>query len=398
MAQRATFPGVALAAALVAAVSPVFTARSVLAGDEAPGQALRRVEQELNADRARRSQLDHQAESLQRELEELRPRLITAAGEARRQEAEYEDLQGTLAGLEREEHRQAERLATDRQHVVVLLAALQRLSMLPPDALLVRPEGPVDIFRTGLLLRDAVPILRERAEALAGAINSLAEVRRRLETHRPRVAAARDSLAAREEEVARLVARREALSRQTEEEREAVAQHMVRLTTQAADLRQLMERIEQERRAGESGRRQGGAGPGAALDAANMLTPPVGGTIAVRYGAADRFGLTSRGVTFAARTGAPVVSPYAGTVVFAGPFRGYGQILIVEHGNGYHSLVAGLGRIDTAVGKSVAAGEPIGSMSSSDDGDPNLYFELRKHGQPINPQRALRAPEGKGQG
>ena len=91
-----------------------------------------------------------------------------------------------------------------------------------------------------------------------------------------------------------------------------------------------------------------------------------------------------------------MVAPRGGTIVFAGPFKGYGLILIVEHGNGYHSLIAGLGRIDTAVGRKVAGGEPLAVMPP--DGNPDLYFELRRNGQPINPQRGFGAPEGKGQG
>jgi murein hydrolase activator len=70
-------------------------------------------------------------------------------------------------------------------------------------------------------------------------------------------------------------------------------------------------------------------------------------------------------------------------VVFAGPFRGYGQLLIIEHSEGYHSLMAGMGRIDTSVGARVLAGEPIGAMA--EDGTPSLYVELRRDGQPINP-------------
>ncbi|HEY0837104.1 MAG TPA: peptidoglycan DD-metalloendopeptidase family protein, partial [Azospirillum sp.] len=137
------------------------------------------------------------------------------------------------------------------------------------------------------------------------------------------------------------------------------------------------------------------AAPPAAAPAGSP-TLPVGGRIVTRFGEHDRFGATSRGLTISARPGMTVVAPYAGSVMFAGPFRGYGQILIVEHSNGYHSLIAGLGRIDTAVGKHVTAGEPIALMPA--DGSPDLYFELRRHGQPINPQRGAAAPEGKGQG
>ncbi|WP_040846692.1 murein hydrolase activator EnvC family protein, partial [Nitrospirillum viridazoti] len=110
----------------------------------------------------------------------------------------------------------------------------------------------------------------------------------------------------------------------------------------------------------------------------------------------DAVGTTSRGVRISARAGSPVVAPYEGSVVFAGPFKGYGLILIVEHPNGYHSLIAGLGRIDTRVGQRVLTGEPMGAMAS--DGTPTLYFELRRGGQPINPLRGFAGTEGKGQG
>ena len=92
----------------------------------------------------------------------------------------------------------------------------------------------------------------------------------------------------------------------------------------------------------------------------------------------------SKGLTIAARPGATVVSPFDGTVIaFAGPFRGYGELLIIEHTEGYHTLLAGLGRIDGTVGQRVLAGEPVGLMG--DEKAAALYVELRRDGQPINP-------------
>ena len=79
------------------------------------------------------------------------------------------------------------------------------------------------------------------------------------------------------------------------------------------------------------------------------------------------------------------MAPYDGQVVFAGQFRGYGQILIIEHNEGYHTLLAGLSRIDCVVGQWLMAGEPVGRMGRPVDGNPELYLELRRNGQPINP-------------
>jgi septal ring factor EnvC (AmiA/AmiB activator) len=450
---------------------------------ESPEQALRRVEEQVRAEQARQKHLDQQSYALQKELEELRDRLVGLADQERAQAEELDEQEETMAALRQEEQDQSARLDAERQQIAELLGALQRLARIPPEAALARPEGPVDTLRSALLLRDTVPALRSRAETLAGTIRRLAGVRERLEEQRTRSLAAQVALAERRTEIAGLVARREELSRQTDEERAQLGRNMARLSDQAGDLRQLMERIEAERRAAELAEaarqreaerreaarieaerrkaeqalaaRQGAerkeaerrlaqqkadeqrvaeqraaeqkiveqelaeqkaaeqriaeqkaaeqarlaanrAAPEAPSATTGGLRLPVGGRVLTPFGGTDRLGSTSRGLTISARPGSAVVSPLAGSIVFAGPFRGYGQILIVEHGNGYHSLIAGLGRIDTAVGKRVASGEPIALMPT--DGTPDLYFELRRHGQPIDPQGGSGTPKGKGQG
>ncbi|MGR0183464.1 murein hydrolase activator EnvC family protein [Azospirillum aestuarii] len=435
----------ALLTATLLAISATAAAQT-----ESPGQTLKRVEQDLQSDKALQRQLDRQSQTLQKELDELRERLVGLADQERAQEDELAHLEESLTALETQERNQADKLEGERQQIAALLAALQRVARIPPEAALARPDGPVDTLRSALLLRDTVPALRARADALAQALTRLAETRETLQAQRSRTYAARLTLIDRQKEIGQLVARREELSRQTEEERQQVAQRTARLSGQAADLRQLMERIEAERRAAAAAaaKREAERLEAARRDAERRLAEqkaaeqkqaeqkladqkaaeqrqaeeklaeqraraeaetaraapsapagerlPVGGRVTVRYGEADRYGATSRGVTIQARAGSTVVSPQAGTIVFAGPFRGYGQILIVEHSHGYHSLIAGFGRIDTAVGRRVATGEPIGLMPA--DGSPDLYFELRRHGQPINPQRGFGAPEGKGQG
>jgi len=459
---------------------------------EAPGAALKRVEQELQTDTQRRKDLDLRSQALQKELDGLRGQLIGLADQARAQERDLDALEDSLTALEAEEHDRSARLDGERQQIASLLGALQRLARVPPEAALARPDNPVDTLRSALLLRDTVPTLRARADALAAALTALSETRQKLVAQRARTLDTRTALAGKQAEMARLVARREALSRQTEEERVQVTQRLGSLAGQAADLRQLMDRLEAERRAAaeaaakrEAERREAekreaerrlaekreaerklaaqketerkeaerklaelraAEQKAAALKAAEEqhakdeaareaareaseralaarrapaappssspsspsspsgdappaiagMTLPAGGRLTTRYGETDRFGSSSRGVTVQTRAGATVVAPQSGSIMFAGPFKGYGLILIVEHGNGYHSLIAGLGRIDTAVGKRVATGEPVAVMPA--DGSPDLYFELRRNGQPINPQRGFGAPEGKGQG
>ncbi|MBW8269028.1 murein hydrolase activator EnvC family protein, partial [Caldovatus aquaticus] len=94
-----------------------------------------------------------------------------------------------------------------------------------------------------------------------------------------------------------------------------------------------------------------------------------------------------RGLTFAARPGARVVSPCAGRVLFGGPFRSYGQVLIVQCGRGTHLVLAGLARLDVEPGARVLAGEPVGVLGGGGvDGEGGrLYLELRRDGRPVDP-------------
>jgi septal ring factor EnvC (AmiA/AmiB activator) len=112
---------------------------------------------------------------------------------------------------------------------------------------------------------------------------------------------------------------------------------------------------------------------------------PVAGRITVSFGGKDHNGQKSRGISIRARPNATVIAPSSGTVVFAGPFRGLGNLLIIEYGRQYHLLLGRLARIDVLVGEKVLAGEPVGIILFIELTGTTLYLELRRNGQPINP-------------
>ncbi|MCD8562545.1 MAG: peptidoglycan DD-metalloendopeptidase family protein [Alphaproteobacteria bacterium] len=115
---------------------------------------------------------------------------------------------------------------------------------------------------------------------------------------------------------------------------------------------------------------------------------PVSGIIKTRFQQTDEIGAESQGITILGRSGGLVVAPMAGQVRFAGAFKKFGNIVIIEHQGGYHSLIAGLEKIDTVVERNVSAGEPIGTLKNTGgDGKPSLYYELRLDGKPVNPAR-----------
>lgn len=409
--RRVATAGAGLLAALLAGPAVLADTRQ-----PDPQRELDRVQQDLKAGEAQRRQLDSAAEALEAELADLRARAVQAATEQRRQEDALAHAEAALDAVARDEAERSRRIDADREAMAELLGALQRLSRLPPEAMVARPERPADTVRSALLLRALVPELKTRADGLAADLEKLAEVRTDLAARRDAAATAAATLGRQQREMAVLVARREELSRSTAAERKALDTKLASLASKAGDLKDLVERLEAERKeaerkaAAEAARRAAAeaerekrardsvAALGRATGVPRLtgMIMPVAGEVTTRYGQADAFGGTSRGLTFKGRSGAVVVAPYDGSVLFAGPFKGYGLILIVEHANGYHSLLAGLGRIDSQVGQRVLTGEPVGAMAT--DGSQSLYFELRRGGQPINPLRGFAPSDGKGQG
>ncbi|MBU2090168.1 MAG: peptidoglycan DD-metalloendopeptidase family protein, partial [Alphaproteobacteria bacterium] len=313
----------------------------------------------------------------------------------------------------------------------------------PPEALIAQPSAPVDTVRGAMLLRAALPTVQKSATDLRRELEDMAALRAEIEAERRKLANATRAMEAERKRLETSAANRRRLVGRTEAEREKLAEAVGRMSSSANDLRDLLRQIEVEReaqrkaeeerrrqeearriaeakRAAEEARRlaqmpqpqakpaprperQVAAIPPVARSApvTSSMAPPAGqrrsiekakgslvlpvqGKIAHSYGERSDTG-TLKGIRIAARDNAVVIAPFDGQVVYAGRFRGYGQILIIEHGDGYHTLLAGLGRIDSVSGQYLLAGEPIGSMSIDGDASPELYVELRRNGEPINP-------------
>jgi septal ring factor EnvC (AmiA/AmiB activator) len=280
-----------------------------------------------------------------------------------------------------------------RAQFAVVIAALERMALHPPVALIALPESPVDTVRSALLLRSTVPEVEARAKSLRHDLDSLAGLREDLTSTRTKLTAERQTLDQERQSLAALSAEKAKLAGRTEVERAEARAKSERLAAEAKDLHELIAKLAESRKrekaraaaeqrtASRPPARSGTAGP--AHELAGGL--PVAGRIMRRFGDKDEYGQPARGVSIRVRGTASVVAPRAGTVVFAGPFRGLGQLLIIQYGAEYHFLLAGLSRIDAAVGDHVLAGEPVGWIDASKDARPTLYMELRRKGRPVNP-------------
>lgn len=261
-----------------------------------------------------------------------------------------------------------------------------------------------------------------RLSALAGEAEDLRDLLARLEQERQRrlaeaaekaaaEKAAREAeaaarKAAREAEIAAEKAAREAeiAARKAEterREREVAEARAAREAEQKAqeEARQMALAAQKATRDAENAAREAAAAQPLAggrpfSEAQGRMPFPARGRVVARFGQTNDLGVVNKGMTIATRQGAQVVAPYDGQVAFAGPFRGYGLLLIIEHSEGYHTLLAGMARIDANVGQRLLAGEPVGTMDQ-DEAKPSLYVELRRNGQPVNPLPWLTAQKRK---
>ena len=387
-------------------------------------QDLDKIEQQLQSDRERAAALAREQESKITELNGLRRQAIAAAKKAQRHEAELIELEAQLRELNDREHGLRTELSQRRFEMSGTLAALERLSRNPPQTLLAFPDAPTRMVRSAMLLRVALPRIRDDTERLAAMLDELGRIREETRLRLVSVEAETVELEAEQKRLSDILRRKSTLLRQTESERREVNHRVAELASKAKSIRELLAQIEAEREqreAAERKRREELAAQQAAalrqrqqapdadspdsptqlakpagirpFPASGPITDPTSAKVVRYYGQRNKLGQTERGITYATRPGAQIVAPHDGLVAFAGPFEGYGQILIIEHDGGYHTLLAGLERLDTSVGQWVLAGEPVGAMGEvSLDGETSLdgaglYLELRRNGQPINPQR-----------
>ena len=359
--------------------------------------------QQRNA-RARGERLEQQAARSREASEKARSAAAALAARVQQAEAGIAAAEARLALANRERRMLDRRLAARRTPLVRLTGALQSMSRRPLALSALQPGSLRDLVYTRAVLASTIPLVRERTSALRGDLDRA----RTLE------AEARAAVSDRRESETVLVGRRKQLVALAEQERlkarqaaggaDREAQRALVLAEQAIDLDQLVGRLEaagslRAQLAALPGPLPRPADPGAARLAATpspipsatqpprQYQLPVAGEITAGFGEAGTSGQRQAGIALAARPRAQVVAPGAGRIAFAGPYRGYGRIVIVEHANGWTSLVTGLGTLDVAVGQAVAAGSPLG-VAPGQRGEVTL--ELRQGGEPVNPLDHLR--------
>ncbi len=407
-------------------------AQEDLSRDEAR-EKLNKTEQQLQSNRAKEQGLTQDLASLAAERAKLNNGLIDSGKKVQASEAKLSETEAKLAELTDQVNLIKNSITERKETIVKMLSAMQRIGRTPPPALVTRRDDALAVVRSAMLLADVFPELKYQADNLSLELEGMVTLENGIREQRDAEKSERDRLAAEQARVDRLLEEKRRAMAQGEAELAQIKQAVADQAQTLTDLSELIDRLdaqiakvevaqydaeiaaEKALRAREQ--QQALATPAnesvveikpttkVAFASPDRLKPampfeaakgslrlPAQGRRVKRFGDADASGGTVKGISLQTRPEARITAPADGWVVYAGEFRSYGQLLIINAGGGYHVLLAGMSRIDVSLGQFVLAGEPIAVMGNSaapsqgdDSSRPVLYVEFRKDGRPIDP-------------
>ena len=349
----------------------------------APQQKLNQTQAQLQQTKQQEAKLKKELESTRADLSTMRERATSLAQSLQQSEAETDRAQAKLAKVSQELSVTEREFAVRKQEYAHTVAGLLRMRQLPPTAMFADEESLGTMLRTGRAMQHTNTALAERAKALRAQMERIQRLRREADGNKAAVERNQKQLAEKQKQLAADMATRQRLQAKLERDHaDAVAQTQ-KLSRESATLQELIGKLESARATPQFAQKSAPAQPNAPLASAKgRLKLPVTGTVKHRFGDRKNANETYRGLVFAARPGATVVAPYQGEVVFTGPFMDYGRMVLVKHGDGYITLLAGLGSIQVGLNQRLNSGEPLGTMPT---GNAQLYVEVRERSKPIDP-------------
>ncbi|MDF0697455.1 murein hydrolase activator EnvC [Rhizobium sp. MC63] len=371
------------------------------------------------------SELQQSIANLEKNTQSIRQALIDSAARRKGLEKQILESEKKLADLGVKQDGIRRSLHERRGLLAEVLAALQRMGRNPPPALLVTPDDALASVRSAILLGAVVPGIRTETDKLAADLASLTALQTASAAEKAGLTATMTDSIEEERRMDLLLAENDKLSRSNAAELQAERKRSEELAGKATSLEGLVASMESEiasvrdaaaaaRQAEENRklltdeqRAQAKALAESGVPDKNRIAPaypfgelraklelPVAGDILRQFGDADGTGHEAMGMTVATNPETVVTAPADGLVVFAGAFRSYGQMIILDAGDGYHLVLSGMDTINTRQGKFVFSGEPLAVMGAKrvasatalalETDRPTLYIEFRKDGKPVD--------------
>jgi septal ring factor EnvC (AmiA/AmiB activator) len=367
-----------------------------LAAMAAPSDELAKTKEELKASQARTEKLANQQEEIAKELAILQEKLVRAAAQLQESEMELEEAQKKSQALQAEFIETQKSLANRRTKLDGLARVAIRLSRTPQQAMVLMPADGKNRIQAAHALALITAEIKTQAELIQKEMSELQALQIRVEEDKKKTEKIRTANKQEKKEFEAALKSRKQLQSKLAMWRKEEDAKTAALARKAKSLQELISSLDSESResvkaagrsvsseTGVSGRR---GDLRSFRDAKGRIRIPASGRVTTDFGSRDGAEV-SKGVKIRTGTGATVVAPFDGEVAYSGIFLNYGKLVILKHRGDYHTLLAGLSRIDVKTGDFLLEGEPIGVMDSSEK---QLYVELRENNQPINPKGWLR--------
>ena len=384
---------------------------SALAQETDPSTKLNQVEQSLKDSESHQTILAADIESAVKDQTEISDKLISLAKTLQSQQTAAQTADSKIQQLAAESIIIRSSLAEKRDHLSELLAGLQRLQQNPPPALVVEPANILEALRGAMMFGAVVPEMRDQALELQTNLQRLESIKTETVDSKKSLSDAQTALKISQAELEKLQTEKQALAETSAKDLAAEKLRSAALAQEAQTLKQLLAAIEEEKKRTEALKTaEAKAQERAQLEAEKLrakplmvfsqskgkLDYPVQGEVLKQFGEDNGLGTSLDGLALATQTNANVTSPVDAKIEFAGPFRSYGQLLILNAGEGYLVLLAGMNQISAEIGQSVRAGEPLGQMgdgpstvavigNETNNAHPVLYIEFRKNNDPVDP-------------
>lgn len=368
---------------------------AAIAQESVTQEDLKSVEERLEADKKALEAIEAAQNSARADLSSVNRQLLAAAQESTRREEQAILIEKRLIDLQVNERAARDQLMADREGLKDLLAALIAASRRKPPALATHPDNVTGAIRSAIIMRDMADELEGRSKTLAAQIREYAELLDAVEKEKSLLAKEENVLSEKRQEIAELAAIKRATFEDMSGEAAQLRERVNALSRKAENVRALLASLEAE---GPSApgrkpeilrvppKKPETTGP-ISVAVLERLGLPATGELVQAFGEPLPTGRKSEGITLRTRSAAQVVAPSDAVIEYAGPFRSYGNMLILRTGDGYHIVLYGLSDIYATLGQSVLAGEPIGRMTSGPNVAPDLHMELRKDGTPEDPEK-----------
>jgi septal ring factor EnvC (AmiA/AmiB activator) len=387
--------------------------------------------EQLKQNKAREAELQKDLATLTAERVKITEESKLLAAKVQDSELQLSTAEDRLAELSEQEKALRSSLTERYGKISNLLAVLQRMGRNPPPVMITKREDALKMVRSAMLIAAAFPEMRSQAVALSAKLTELVKLMDGVREERTKTETYANELKEKRQQLNALMETKRQLHAQREGELQAVRTAAADIAKGVEKLSDLIAKSDQnvakntglgaynEETKSQLNTETALAPPDAAaapnalelapeakagrseplrpLIAFNLakakLPLPAAGRRVLSFGEKTQYGAQSKGIVIETRAFAQVTSPCDGWIVFAGEFRSYGRVLIINPGGGYHVLMAGLSQIDVSTGQFVVAGEPVANMSG---GAPNaaqtgqasapvLYIEFRKDGEPVDP-------------